>query len=61
MGTGRWLRNPAAGLRDAGLELHVWTIDELDDAVEAFRRGAQTVTTNCAKKLLDEYMEGKAR
>ena len=48
-------------IKDAGLELHVWTIDELDDAVEAFRRGAQTVTTNCAKKLLDEYMEGKAR
>ena len=42
-------------IKDAGLELHVWTIDELDDAVEAFRRGAQTVTTNCAKKLLDEY------
>ena len=48
-------------IKDAGLELHVWTIDELDDAVEAFRRGAQTVTTNCAKKLLDEYMEGKTR
>ena len=42
-------------IKDAGLELHVWTIDELDDAVEAFKRGAQTVTTNCAKKLLDEY------
>ena len=26
-------------------------------AVEAFKRGAQTVTTNCAKKLLDEYRE----
>ena len=24
-------------------------------AVAAFRRGAQTVTTNCAKKQLDEY------
>ena len=48
-------------VKDAGFELHVWTVDELDDAVEAFRRGAQTVTTNCAKKLLDEYTAGKAR
>ena len=47
-------------IKDAGLELHVWTIDDLDDAVEAFRRGAQTVTTNCAKKLLDEYNDSKA-
>ena len=47
-------------IKDAGLELHVWTIDELDDAVEAFKRGAQTVTTNCAKKLLDEYTAGKS-
>ena len=42
-------------IKDAGLELHVWTVDDLDDAVEAFKRGAQTVTTNCAKKLLDGY------
>ena len=40
---------------DAGLEFHVWTVDDLDLALEAFRRGAKTVTTNCAKKLLDEY------
>jgi glycerophosphoryl diester phosphodiesterase len=44
-------------IKDAGMELHVWTIDELDDAQEAFKRGAQTVTTNCATKLLDEYKE----
>ena len=42
-------------IKDAGFELHVWTVDELDDAVLAFKRGAQTVTTNCAKKLLDGY------
>ena len=42
---------------DAGLEFHVWTVDDLDLALEAFRRGAKTVTTNCAKKLLDEYAE----
>ena len=47
-------------IKNAGLELHVWTVDELDDAVEAFKRGAQTVTTNCAKKLLDEYNASKA-
>ena len=41
-------------IRDAGLELHVWTVDDLDDALEAFRRGAKTVTTNCAKKLMEE-------
>lgn len=40
---------------DAGLEFHVWTVDDLDLAIEAFRRGAKTVTTNCAKTLLDEY------
>ena len=42
-------------IKDAGLELHVWTIDDLDDAILAFKRGALTVTTNCAKKLLDGY------
>ena len=44
-------------VRDAGFEFHVWTVDDLPTAVEAFKRGAQTVTTNCAKKLLDEYRE----
>ena len=41
--------------RDAGLEFHVWTIDSLDRALQAFERGAQTVTTNRAKDLLDQY------
>ena len=41
--------------RDAGLEFHVWTIDSLDRALQAFERGAQTVTTNRAKALLDQY------
>ena len=36
-------------------KLEGWTVDRLPDAVEAFKRGAQTVTTNCAKKLLDQY------
>ena len=45
----------AKAVKDAGLEFHVWTVDRLDDALEAFRRGAQTVTSNCPQKLLDEY------
>lgn len=42
-------------IRDAGYEFHAWTIDRLDQSLLAFERGAQTVTTNCAKKQLDEY------
>ena len=42
-------------IKEAGYEFHVWTIDDLEKAKLAFSRGAQTVTTNCAKKLLDEY------
>ena len=43
------------GVREAGYEFHVWTIDRLDLTLQAFANGAQTVTTNCAKKQLDEY------
>ena len=42
-------------VREAGLEFHVWTVDALDETLKAFASGAQTVTTNCAKKQLDEY------
>lgn len=42
-------------VKDAGYEFHVWTVDRLSDSLLAFERGAQTVTTNCAKKQLDEY------
>ncbi len=42
-------------VKDAGYEFHVWTVDDLDMSLLAFERGAQTVTTNCAKKQLDEY------
>ena len=45
----------------AGFEFHVWTVDDLDLALEAFRRGAKTVTTNCAKKLLAEYKAAGGR
>jgi glycerophosphoryl diester phosphodiesterase len=42
-------------VKDKGYEFHAWTIDRLDLSLLAFERGAQTVTTNCAKKQLDEY------
>lgn len=43
-------------IKAAGYEFHAWTIDSLQLALEAFKRGAMTVTTNCAKRLLDEYL-----
>lgn len=42
-------------VRGAGKEFHVWTVNRLEDSLEAFRRGAQTVTTDCAKKQLDQF------
>ena len=47
-------------VKSAGYEFHVWTVDDYDDAVEAFRRGVQSVTTNCAKDLLDWHNARKA-
>ena len=41
-----------AEVRKAGYEFHVWTVDKLEDTEEAFRRGAMTVTTNCAQAQL---------
>ncbi|MBQ6137562.1 MAG: hypothetical protein IJI73_09355 [Kiritimatiellae bacterium] len=49
-----------AAVRKAGLEFHVWTVDDLADTIEAFRRGAQTVTTNCAKRQLDAWRAAEA-
>ena len=46
-------------VRAAGYEFHAWTIDQLDLTLKAFANGAQTVTTNCAKKQLDEYIGRK--
>ena len=46
-------------IHDAGYEFHVWTVDKLADAQEAFRCGVDTVTTNCAKKLYDGDRAGK--
>ena len=42
-------------IHDAGLGFHVWTVDDLNTAKKAFSVGADTLTTNCAKKLVDEY------
>ena len=42
-----------SAVKSAGYELHVWTVDDPELAAEAFRRGAQTVTTNRAKYILD--------
>jgi hypothetical protein len=33
----------------------VWTLDELPLVLRAFAVGADTVTTNCAKQMYDEY------
>jgi glycerophosphoryl diester phosphodiesterase len=42
-------------IHDAGFMFHVWTIDSLEKAKLAFERGAETVTTNRAKGLLEEF------
>ena len=47
-------------IRRAGFEFHVWTVDDLADTVEAFHRGVQTVTTNCAKRQLDAWHKAEA-
>lgn len=44
-----------ADVNAAGYEVHVWTVDDLEDTVEAFSRGAATVTTNCAKKQYEQW------
>ena len=42
-------------VKDAGFSFHVWTIDDLETARKAFAVGADTLTTNCAKKIRDEH------
>ncbi|MBO4710146.1 MAG: glycerophosphodiester phosphodiesterase [Kiritimatiellae bacterium] len=44
-----------AAVKKAGFSFHVWTVDDLSRALRAFAVGADTVTTNCAKELYDEY------
>jgi len=45
-----------AAVKKEGLSFHVWTIDTLPETMRAFSVGADTVTTNCAKDLYEEYM-----
>ena len=42
-------------IHDAGFSFHVWTVDNLENAERAFAAGADTLTTNCAKTLLDGH------
>lgn len=44
-------------VKDAGFSFHVWTIDRLDRAKQAFAAGADTLTTNRAKFILESYRE----
>ena len=44
-----------AAVKGEGLSFHVWTVDELPLVMRAFAVGADTVTTNCAKQMYDEY------
>lgn len=48
-------------VKDAGFEYHVWTCDTIEQVETAFARGVQTVTTNCAKKMLEEHLANKGR
>ena len=43
-------------VHDAGFSFHVWTVDQLERAKQAFAVGADSLTTNCAKKILDGYL-----
>lgn len=40
-------------VKDAGFSFHVWTIDDPKVAQKAFAVGADTLTTNCAKHILE--------
>jgi glycerophosphoryl diester phosphodiesterase len=43
-------------VKSAGYEFHVWTIDDLGTAAVAFRRGADTVTTNRALEMRSDFL-----
>ena len=42
-------------VKSAGYSFHVWTVDDPAKAQRAFALGAETLTTNRAKYLLDSY------
>ena len=59
----KWIRFDAdlvneefvSAVKGEGLSFNVWTLDELPLVLRAFAVGADTVTTNCAKQMFDEY------
>ena len=48
-------------IHDAGFSFHVWTVDWPERCEKAFAAGVDTLTTNCAKYLLDEHLKNKAK
>lgn len=42
-------------VHEAGYSFHVWTVDSPDQMEKAFAAGVDTLTTNCAKKLLEAH------
>jgi glycerophosphoryl diester phosphodiesterase len=46
-------------IKAAGFETHVWTVNKYDTAKKAFELGAQTLTTDCAKRLYDTHHSAK--
>ena len=42
-------------VKKAGFEFHAWTINDFAQTLFAFDRGADTVTTDCAKAQLDAW------
>ena len=46
-------------IKAAGYETHVWTVNNYKLAKMAFEMGAQTLTTDCSKKIYDEHQAAK--
>ncbi len=45
--------NELAALRAAGLSAHVWTVDAADPAIAYAALGVDSLTSNCARQMLD--------
>jgi len=48
-----------ARIKAAGYEFHVWVVDDLPGVRQAFANGAQTVTTNQGKTILEKLRQAK--
>lgn len=46
-------------IKEAGFSCHVWTVDDIDNAKAAFAAGVDTLTTNRAKGILEDFRNGK--